>query len=169
MHLWQTVPHLKQGSRVSSSSFVTWPDHDERTYEVETIADQHRKWGYRFVPLVTEYLNLLCGLDILFLRPEDPGKLVQGGDIDNRLKTLFDALRMPHEQSELGGYDSPSDGEDPFFCLLRDDSLISNVSVDTDSLLEPVQESKYQANDARLVITVKIRPQQLDIDNIQFA
>jgi hypothetical protein len=34
-------------------------------------------------------------LNILFLRADIPGKVVQSGDIDNRLKTLFDALRMP--------------------------------------------------------------------------
>lgn len=44
----------------------------------------------------------------------------QGGDIDNQLKTLFDALRAPHDVAELPG--GPSDGDqDPLFCLLDDD------------------------------------------------
>jgi hypothetical protein len=35
---------------------------------------------------------LHCGLKVLFLRKEPPGKVYQGGDIDGRIKTLLDAL-----------------------------------------------------------------------------
>lgn len=52
------------------------------------------------------------------------------GDIDNRLKTLFDALRLPNQTNELVGYDNPAPDENPFFCLLEDDSLITHVSVE---------------------------------------
>jgi hypothetical protein len=54
-----------------------------------------------YKPLIRKTLNLNCDLSILFLRQEDPGALItQGGDLDGRLKTLFDALRLPtkHEQ-----------------------------------------------------------------------
>jgi hypothetical protein len=77
--------------------------------------------NYQFVPLVREQLSLLCSLDILFLRPDVPGKAIQSsGDIDNRLKTLFDALRMPQNDTELGPYASPGEGEEPFYCLLEE-------------------------------------------------
>jgi len=47
--------------------------------------------NFKFAPLVCEKLHLICELDIIMLRPEAPGSVVtQGGDIDNRLKTLFD-------------------------------------------------------------------------------
>lgn len=36
------------------------------------------------------------------------------GDIDNRIKTLLDALRKPKDISELPKVDLPGDGEDPF-------------------------------------------------------
>ena len=52
-------------------------------------------------PLVRKKLGLACALDILFLRQEEPGQLVlQSGDIDGRIKTLFDALRIPSKQEE---------------------------------------------------------------------
>jgi hypothetical protein len=38
-------------------------------------------------------LNLLCTLDILFLHPDKPGNLWTG-DVDNRIKALFDSLRI---------------------------------------------------------------------------
>src|SRR6187397_3050423 len=55
------------------------------------------KQGERsYIPLVRKSLDLMCSLDILFLRQEQPGSLIlQGGDLDGRIKTLFDGLRMP--------------------------------------------------------------------------
>ena len=54
----------------------------------------HGNSGY--LPLVRRSLGLACDLDIVFLRKGDPGATVsQGGDLDNRIKTLFDGLRMP--------------------------------------------------------------------------
>jgi hypothetical protein len=51
---------------------------------------------FNVVPLVTARLNLMCHLDIVFLRPGQPGSVItQGGDIRNRVKTLFDALQAP--------------------------------------------------------------------------
>ena len=84
--------------------------------------------GFRFVPLVSKDLFLICELSIFMLRPEAPGSLItQGGDIDNRLKTLFDALRMPHNIGELPKDLLPTPNQDPFFCLLEDDNLITEV------------------------------------------
>jgi len=108
---------------------------------------------YRFLPLATRDLDLIVSLDILFLRYDQPGQtLLQSGDIDNRLKTLFDALRKPHSLSEVDG--DPGQDEDPFYVLLEDDSLITHLSVTTDLLLEP----NKSVNDVRLIITVKTGP-----------
>jgi hypothetical protein len=50
--------------------------------------------AFRCAPLVCEPLKLFAELDVVLLRPTTPGALIrQGGDIDNQLKTLFDALR----------------------------------------------------------------------------
>ncbi len=61
--------------------------------------------AFRFVPLVSRILFMVCDLDILFLRREPRGFIVNfGGDIDNRLKVLFDALRNAEgcERTPLG-------------------------------------------------------------------
>jgi len=47
-----------------------------------------------YFPLVRNSLGLVCGIRVLFLRREPPGRVYQGGDIDGRLKTLFDALAV---------------------------------------------------------------------------
>jgi hypothetical protein len=92
--------------------------------------------GFEFAPLVNEKLNLIAELNITMLRPEPPGAIItQSGDIDNRLKTLFDALKMPKEPTALPREAMPQEGESPFFCLLEDDNLITKISVSTDRLL----------------------------------
>lgn len=81
-------------------------------------------------------------MHITLLRPEEPGSIVtQTGDIDNRLKTLFDALRMPHKSSEIPSEATPENTDKPFYCLFEDDNLISGLSVTTDRLLDDVKTS----------------------------
>jgi hypothetical protein len=87
---------------------------------------------------VCSKLQLVARLSIVMLRPEPPGSIITAGsDIDNRLKTLFDALRMPKVTSEIPNGGAPQPSEDPFFCLLEDDNLIVKVSLDTDWWLDP--------------------------------
>ena len=91
------------------------------------------------------------------MRRDDPGGIVKnGGDVDNRLKVLVDGLRMPTEARELGSYQTidPAD-EDPFYCLLEDDSLITGISVTTDRLIVP-KEATEDINNVRLVIHVTV-------------
>lgn len=127
MRLWSLPPLDKQIYTLLS---------EEQTIRPCIIS---RLNGFRFAPLVSTKLHLIAKLEIIFLRPEAPGNLVtQGGDIDNRLKTLFDSLRMPRVVGELPANDTPQQNEDPFFCLLEDDALITEISVKTDMLLDPV-------------------------------
>jgi hypothetical protein len=119
------------------------------------MAARYAKYGYKWLPLVTEELGIACSLDILFLRRDAPGKIIVsgGGDIDNRLKVLFDALRMPKYADEVQDC-TPKENENPFFCLLEDDTLINHVKITTDRLLTPL-ESGEAINDVVLVIHVK--------------
>ena len=135
---------------------------------LDHLSDQYAINGYNFVPLVTDTLSLHCGIDILFLRPEVPGDLIQSGDIDGRLKTVFDALKMPTQKEDLGGAPLPDDSEKPFYCLMSDDKLISRVSVETDTLLQPTSEPPNKF-DARLIIKVTLKPFDMGWDNISFS
>ena len=93
---------------------------------------------------------------------------MNSGDIDNRLKTLFDALRPPTCKEELGGYDTPTPDERPFYCLMTDDKLITKVALETDRLLEPTARDCGD-NDSRVVISVKLKPYDMGWDNINFG
>jgi hypothetical protein len=75
---------------------------------------------------------MTCSLKILFLRREEPGALVsQCGDLDNRIKTLFDALRVPKGDEIARGTPAAS----PLHCLLESDTLITGFDVRTDRYL----------------------------------
>jgi hypothetical protein len=101
--------------------------------------------GFEFVPIIHRPHELVCALDILFLRREKPGAIVShGGDLDNRLKTLFDALRMPHDESELCGI-TPENADQRLYCLLEDDALITRVSVSTQQLFEPLASDENES------------------------
>jgi hypothetical protein len=89
----------------------------------------------KYAALVAKHLG--AELDIIFLRQQARGQLIgEGGGIDNRLKTLFDALRTPSkgEVQQLGA--AVAHDEEPLHCLLEDDALIHRVNVETDRLLK---------------------------------
>jgi hypothetical protein len=79
---------------------VTWTN-EPGPYERLDLCEPIKKHGAWFRPLVRESYALHCGLKILFLRKEIPGKIYQGGDIDGRIKTMLDALAMPQHAEQV--------------------------------------------------------------------
>ncbi len=163
--LWEITPFLKNGGGGGPVALVTGKGHSP-VYDIASLAKRHALYGWNFVPLVTQDLDLLCGLEILFLRPDKPGKL-WAGDIDNRIKTLFDTLRIPDAQENYS-HKQRLDGENPFFCLLEKDELITKVSVETDQLLD-FDERNEKIGDVKLVMTVRIRPYEMTLGNLEFG
>ena len=135
----------------------------------EAIANSHREYNYRFVPLVREEFDLYCSLDILFLRRDYQARVLSAGDLDNRIKTLIDTLRKPHNSNELGSYQDPDEGEDPFFCLLEDDDLVTALSVQTQMLLDPPKPDDAGQSQVKLFISVDIKPSHVNMFNLSFA
>lgn len=158
VHLWNTHPFLGYHTR-SAGPYINGVL-DERLASPTTIANIGKRFdrcGFRFVPLIGSAFGrgteTACSVDILFLRRDEPGNLVHsGGDIDNRIKVLFDALRMPQNCEEVRGF-VPAPDEEPFFCLLEDDKLIREVRVTTDRLLTPLQDDQH-VHDVNLIIHV---------------
>lgn len=130
------------------------------------IGNRYARGKFRFVPLVEEETCLRVSIDILFLRPDQHPLIKQGGDIDNRLKHLFDAFRVPDTTDGLGG--APALSEDPFFVFLHDDSLISEIRVSTGNLLMLPQTQKLDAKETFLVINVKLKPKERTAFSVAF-
>jgi hypothetical protein len=155
--LWEIHPYLSGGLKPYAESQQTHEiSRPPSTHSVDGLASRFKVNDYKFVPLITRDSGVLCSVEVLFLRNDPPGSIISAGDIDNRLKTLFDALTMPRDAMQLGSFVNPAEGEDPFFCLLEDDCLITRASVETDTLLDPVSRDP-NVNDARVVVTVKTK------------
>ena len=154
----------KQNQVLSGYFRGTYYDHSrpggDPTTGIEIMSRKFSRCGYQFLPLIGTNFGTACSLDILFLRRDNPGNfIVSGGDIDNRIKTLFDALRVPENCSEVDG--GPQDNERPFFCLMESDQLITDVKVTTDRLLIP-QAADEHVHDVQLVLHVKTKI--IDVD-----
>ncbi len=123
----------------------------------DNLAEQYTRNGYQFVPLALEQFSALVTLDILFLRAGLPGTILNSADLDARLKTLIDALQMPRHSQDLGSFSMPAEDEKPFFCLMEDDKLVSNINISTDALLQPsATDGRYSKHDARVFIKVHV-------------
>lgn len=142
--LWSHEPLSHQRNK--------WLDSPPDPNTLDTVTALREVAGHSFAALVQVPLKLVVELDVLLLRPEDPGAILQRADIDNRLKTLFDALRCPSTAQEVPAEWSPSVAERPLHCLLDDDRLVTRVNVDTDRLLAP-----KSADDVDLTVRVGLR------------
>jgi hypothetical protein len=111
--------------------------------------------GQFYAALVHDNLHLTAELDVLLLRPESAAGPIVRGDIDNRLKTLLDALSAPAHAQQVPEGARPTSADDPLYTLLQDDRLITRVTVETDRLLAPVTEEDW--NRVVIGVTVKVR------------
>jgi hypothetical protein len=151
-NLWEVNQKLNSYQRAK----LQWPTPEggiEVASRLEHLAKNFYQHGVQWVPLVNEVWGVACSLDILFLRREPKGGIVQGGDLDNRIKLLFDSLRIPKGNEVPDPFDANLEPR-PFFCLLSDDQLITEFRVNADRLLVPPQ-SESSGAEVHLVIEVK--------------
>jgi hypothetical protein len=118
-----------------------------------------------FAPLIVAEMHIFAQLEVTLMRPEPPGHLItQGGDMDNRLKTLFDALTMPRHTNALPSDASPGPDQTPFFCVLEDDNLVTTLAVRSEQLLEPNPASGL----VDVSITVETKITRRTLGNVLF-
>lgn len=130
-------------------------------YELTVI---RRVGDFDFAPLVSSTHHLLAELSITMLRPEEPGRLITtGGDIDNRLKTLLDALSLP-KHNQLPDGDAPLNNEQPMHCLLEDDNLVTRLDVRVGRLL-----GEHHEADVLLLLSVEISATRATFKNSVFT
>jgi len=138
--------------------------------------------GIDFNPIITPNLKLLAELDIQLLHPEIVG--VARSDIDNRMKTLLDALRCPQNEHEAGE-NTPRD-IGPIYTLLDDDHMVTKLSVNTSHLLSqnifdpahgvkgeqlnPAEDKQIKEEEEKifLMIDVNVRVEEGNLENLPF-
>ncbi|MDR1207556.1 MAG: hypothetical protein LBK26_04045 [Rickettsiales bacterium] len=130
--------------------------------------------GIDFNPIITPALKLLCELDVQLLHPEVVG--IARADIDNRMKTLLDALRCPQNEHEIG--ENQPKGIGPVYTLLDDDHLVTRLSVNTSHFLAPnmfdvdatenAPVSIEQEERIFAMIDVNVRVEEGTLENLPF-
>lgn len=156
--LWETHPALKYYGKKTVEIDENEVHLQPPKPFLEHLAHRHEKSGMGFIPLMTEANGLVCALDVLLLRPEGPGSIMDSaGDIDNRIKTLIDALRVPSDETEIRRKVCDDPDPNPMYCLLQDDKLITSLRVKTDRLLFPEGKGEHEA-----MLIIRIETAQVD-------
>ena len=93
---------------------------------------------------------------------KNQGILFEGGDLDNCLKTFFDALQVPKDASRVpNNPEAPESSQDwpPIFCLMDDDKLVTKLTIESFKLLTKIP-TEYEAvqNYVELDLDVVIHP-----------
>ena len=132
--------------------------------------------GAKFFPIITPELDLLAELDVQIMHPELLN--TPHADIDNRMKTLLDALKRPQSANEVSS--AMNKGETMFF-LLDDDHLVTKMTINTSHLLarpEGIGRTKIRAHslgaaakplpdyDLLIIISVNIKASRGTMDNL---
>jgi hypothetical protein len=94
----------------------------------------------------------MCRRGIVLLHEEPFNLLRSGGDLDGRIKTLFDSLKMPDAKDPNYAGDKPT--ADPLYVVLEDDALISDISIKSGRLLGNRTKDRHAV---RLTIDITIK------------
>ena len=118
----------------------------------DSLFIEHGSKRYWF--LISEKLSTILDVHITLFAPHKIDSIINnGGDIDNRIKTLFDAMRAPSVASEIPKNDDfDYQAEGGMYCLLQDDKLINRISVQSYQ-----DHSPESPNHVRCLIECKTR------------
>lgn len=127
--------------------------------DLRPLSDPYRRnvvGRFLIRPVICARLGIACDLGLTIYSRDPFGAVIQNADLDNRLKTLFDALRIPTEL-ELPKEDrNRTPTPDLFWVLLEDDNLITDLSIKSKRLLVPPREEEKES-DIELEISLDVK------------
>jgi hypothetical protein len=151
--LWETNPALKY----YADKTLEW-EHKPPVRFMDHLAQNYERGGIGFIPITTELNGLVMSLNVLLLRPERPGAILDSaGDIDNRMKVFIDALRIPKDLSEMKRHEGDEPDPNPMYCLMADDRLVTSLKIETDMLLFTRGDSEHEA-----IVVIRVETAQVD-------
>ncbi|WP_143748924.1 hypothetical protein [Mesorhizobium sophorae] len=94
--------------------------------------------GLDFVVVASERASLFIRMDVHFYEPAGGLSVASDvADVDNRVKVLFDLLRLPDQPKHI------PPGLQPHYCLMEDDRLIWELTVKRHRLLRSFEGAEY--------------------------
>lgn len=147
-NLWNYPPLEEE------KQWITLPsDHQHKEPSIKQVD------GHYFANLICKSKGMFCELDFLILKPDRP--ISAFGDIDNKLKTILDALRYPNVPQEIPADWLQEGSQNPLICLLEDDELVTKINVNVDKLLH-----SNQPGEVIMIITVKVKGNLSRMENL---
>jgi hypothetical protein len=124
--------------------------------------------GHAFCAIARARFKVRCGLKIDLLVNHEPGSVItKAGDLDNRLKTLIDGLRVPAGRQEIKTFTSSEKlAADKYVCLLEDDVLITSLQIAMARNLAFPQNAGQDHVKANIVVTIE--PSERTFENEAF-
>ena len=152
---WRDSPQLSFWNHDDPTSFplaTKGPYHYELDQDNPSPFLRADVCGYYAIPLVSWHNRLACELAVTIVGDtRSAAEAIGAGDLDNRLKVLFDGLRIPRGPQEVPGTMFGKD--EPLYCLLEDDSLIHKFSVE--AIQSPFSPAEY-------AVRIKATIEQMD-------
>ncbi|MDR1691560.1 MAG: hypothetical protein LBR35_01850 [Rickettsiales bacterium] len=115
--------------------------------------------GVDFISLISPEMNFLAEINMQLLVPELT--TTPRADIDNRMKTLLDALRRPQDSHEVA---QGVDKTQPVYTLLDDDKYVSELTINTSHLLDQSGDE----DEVLVIISVGLRATKATQQNFNF-
>jgi hypothetical protein len=110
--------------------------------------------GQTFVPFYGRDVGIGVKLEITLLTGMPSQKRVlEAGDLDNRIKRLIDALRVPKGHGEMSANLVP---DSRWYCLIEDDNVVTEIKANLGTYLASDDASEAFA-------FIKIRPSALRV------
>lgn len=120
--------------------------------------------GFKFVSIVHKSLAVVAELDVRFFFPSSDivsSTSIIIRDVDNKLKTLFDGLRIPQQSQEIPEDWIQDEEQNPLYCLLEDDGLIAKVSVSSGYSLKPLDQGEVF-----VIVNIKVKGKMGTLHNL---
>lgn len=153
--LWETHPALREyANKTVARDEYGKALHPEVPF-LKYLGDWHAVEEIGIIPIATEANGLVCSLDVQLLMPQFHG--IIHGDVDNRLKTLIDALTKP-KRGQLVKKPEDEPDPNPLYVLLEDDKLITGLKINVDRLLYPMEDKQDDMIAIIRVTTAQIDP-----------
>jgi len=131
-----------------------------QAFLLSTSGERKRIGNWQFQPIICTRPPFHCELEIRISTPRLDVSLVENqGDLDSRLKTLFDALRAPRMVQEIPPDREPASPDDLYYVLLENDSLVTDLIIRTELDFSRTIEPRHpqEAPEVELDIFVRVR------------
>lgn len=108
-----------------------------------------------YLPMISSKIKLYCHIKIEYFSNRSPSEIFTDGDLDNKLKTLFDGLRAITSKQEKT-YEKENQ---LYYTVLEDDNLVKGLTIETHQI--------FSNDEDFYIITIIPKKEFITYENIE--